>query len=207
MNSEGKPIKTIIFDWAGVFCVPGEPFSHPDLLAQTGKSVDELGAETQSLQGAYYRGAMTPDEFWNAVIDRYNLSGLTPSDLGSAYLSSYEIYPEMLTTVGALRPSYHTVLLSNLTDEMMRDILDRHHIADYFDHLAFSNQIGVSKPDSESFLKALQLADTSPEEALFIDDSSKNVRAAEALGIRAFQFESGIAQDLLDRLRVFGVKN
>jgi FMN phosphatase YigB (HAD superfamily) len=47
--------------------------------------------------------------------------------------------------------------------------------------------------------------DAKPEESLFIDDSQKNVDAAQKLGMHAFQFEGGSPELLDARLAEFGI--
>ncbi len=195
----------MIFDWAGIFCSPGEPFAHPDLIMQTGLTVDEMGAATVQLSDQYYRGKITTYEFWKGVIDQFNLKDLTPGALGDAYLSSYTLYPGMLEFAGSLRTRYRVVLLSNLTDLMMRDIMETHHVERYFDHLVFSNRIGIMKPESGAYEAALSVAESTPREALFIDDSTKNVEAAKAHGLSGFQFEGGSVPLLKQEMSEFGV--
>ena len=204
-TNDVKDIKTVIFDWAGIFCNPGEPFAHPDLIAQTGLTVDEMGAATKELSNLYYCGKMTTYEFWKGVIDQFGLKDLTPGALGDAYLSSYTMYPGMLEFAGSLRPRYRVVLLSNLTDLMMRDIMETHHVERYFDHLVFSNTLGIMKPESGAYEAALSVAESTPRESLFIDDGVKNVEAAKAHGLSAFQFEGGSVPEMKARMKEFGI--
>ena len=44
--------------------------------------------------------------------------------------------------------------------------------------------MGVCKPDEEFFKKILREEGLQPSEVVFVDDSAKNIYAAEALGIR-----------------------
>jgi putative hydrolase of the HAD superfamily len=204
-TDEVKNIKTIIFDWAGIFCTPGEPFTHPDLQKQTGLTVDEMGAKTRDIQDKYYCGKISTEEFWNNVIAALSVTDLTGKDLGDAYRASYTLYPGMLERAGQLRSEHNVALLSNLTEIMMRHIIETHHIERYFDELFFSNTIGFMKPDSEAYNIVLRKMDAKPEESLFIDDSQKNVDAAQKLGMHAFQFEGGSPELLDARLAEFGI--
>jgi putative hydrolase of the HAD superfamily len=111
----------------------------------------------------------------------------------------------MLERAGQLRSEHNVALLSNLTEIMMRHIIETHHIERYFDELFFSNTIGFMKPDSEAYNIVLRKMDAQPEESLFIDDSQKNVDAAQKLGMHAFQFEGGSPELLDARLAEFGI--
>ena len=83
-----------------------------------------------------------------------------------------------------MRERYKTALLSNLTSEMMLDVEKKYSISRYFDYLLFSNEIGHMKPEPESFAAALTKLGCEPSEVLFIDDSIRNIEAAEKLGMQ-----------------------
>lgn len=185
-----EKITAIIFDWAGVFCSPGEPFSHPDLPRLTGLTIDEMGERTKDIQDRYYRGQISSQEFWQAVTERFSLATLNRQDLSAAYLNSYYIYPEMFTLARTLKKSFITVLLSNLTPEMMDDIITKHNVKGYFHHTVFSNEVGHVKPEPEIFALAFEKTGAKPGETLFIDDSKKNILAAQDLGIQTILFLS-----------------
>jgi HAD superfamily hydrolase (TIGR01509 family) len=185
----GAP-RAIIFDWAGVFCSPGELFSHPEFARQTGLTVDELGAQAATLQDAYYRGTIYSQDFWSGVIAQFSLQGVSIEDLSAAYLASYRLYPEMLELAESLREHCPTLLLSNLTQEMMDEIVRAHDIKNYFDHTLFSNEIGKLKPEPEAFSAALERLGTKAQDTLFIDDTKKNIEAAEELGMQTLLFLS-----------------
>ena len=180
----------IIFDWAGVFCTPGEPFSHPELAKQTGLAVDEMGEATKQIQEQYYKGLITPSEFWNKVIAHFGLKNLSAQKLSRAYTSSYRVYPEMMELARKIKNKYRTALLSNLTQEMMGHIIANHNALSYFHHGIFSNQVGLIKPEAGIYYQALKKLGGKPDETVFVDDSAKNVAAAIALGLTGIVFQS-----------------
>jgi len=196
-------IRAIIFDWAGVFCSPGEPFAHPNLQEQTGLTLDQIGQKTKDIQAAYYLGQTSTAEFWTKVAKRLNLGQLSPVELSRAYLSSYRLYPEMLRLAADLRPRYQTAILSNLTRLMMDHIVAEHQIKDFFDMVFFSNEIGYAKPDPLSYRFALTKLKAKPEQTIFIDDSKTNLVAAAQLGLQTILFES--PEQCHQALAVFGV--
>ena len=89
-----------------------------------------------------------------------------------------------------LRTEYHVCLLSNTNPFIMAftrsdKFSDEHKpISDYFDTLFCSYEMRAYKPEPDIFLKALAADGMKAEETIFVDDSLKNIRAAEALGIR-----------------------
>ena len=60
-----------------------------------------------------------------------------------------------------------------------------------FRHTVVSGDIGLVKPDPAIFAHTLEkLGNPAPGEVFFIDDSEKNITAADALGFRTHHFRS-----------------
>ncbi len=58
----------------------------------------------------------------------------------------------------------------------------------YFDHVTFSCEIGVLKPEPEIYEHALRGLGVAPAEAVFLDDRPENVEGARHLGLHAELF-------------------
>jgi putative hydrolase of the HAD superfamily len=84
--------------------------------------------------------------------------------------------------VRELRSHFRIALLSNATSRLRSD-LAAHDIADDFDYIFSSSEIGIGKPDVEVFKFVGRALDVAPEEWLFIDDIAANVAAANGLGV------------------------
>ena len=61
---------------------------------------------------------------------------------------------------------------------------------DYFDHLVFSYEVGLLKPDPKIFEHAIAASNRPAEALFFTDDREENIVAAAALGMHAHQFVS-----------------
>lgn len=103
-----------------------------------------------------------------------------------------------------LREHYHICLLSN-TNPLVMDFADSPRfsadgkpVSYYFDTLFCSYEMHAYKPDAEIFLKALAHDHMKPEETIFADDSEKNVKAAEKLGIHGLHVQPD--EDWMERL-------
>ena len=59
-----------------------------------------------------------------------------------------------------------------------------------FHSTMYSFDIGILKPDKRSYLLIMEKLKSKPEECLFIDDSEKNIIAAEELGINVVHFKN-----------------
>ncbi len=91
--------------------------------------------------------------------------------------------------VRALRSHFIIALLSNGTSRLRSD-LAAHGIADDFDFIFNSAEVGLGKPDVEIFAFVGRTLDVAPHEWLFIDDISANVAAANAVGVRSHLYSN-----------------
>src|SRR5882724_6533784 len=71
-----------------------------------------------------------------------------------------------------------------------------------FDHLTFSAEVSLIKPDAAIYEHSLRGVGMAASEALFIDDKEPNVQGARAVGIRAIRFQS--IEQLRSELRELG---
>ncbi len=59
---------------------------------------------------------------------------------------------------------------------------------DHFDHVTFSYELGVVKPQPEIYLDAIQGLGIEPGQALFLDDKAENVEGSIAVGMPALLY-------------------
>ena len=103
-----------------------------------------------------------------------------------------------------LKKHYHVCLLSNTNPFMMsftrssKFSSDGKPISFYFDTLFCSYEMKAYKPDSEIFIKALDTDKMIADETLFLDDSMKNIVAAQRLGLQTLYVKTN--EDWRDRL-------
>ena len=83
-------------------------------------------------------------------------------------------------------------LLSNISIGFAETWQQVPHLAAFlggFDGLVFSGPLKLTKPEPEIFRYLLDTYGLDPEESVFIDDSEKNTRGAQAVGLRAYRFD------------------
>lgn len=83
---------------------------------------------------------------------------------------------------------YEFVLLSNDVSEWSAYIAEYHNLNRFFSHRIVSGDVHCRKPDARIYEIALERIGKRPEDCVFIDNSVKNLNAAECLGIRAILF-------------------
>jgi 2-haloacid dehalogenase len=81
--------------------------------------------------------------------------------------------------------------LSNMPSETWPMMLEHFPLLKRFRHTVVSGDIGLVKPDPAIFAHTLRmLGDPAPSDVFFIDDSEKNIIAADTLGFRTHLFRS-----------------
>jgi 2-haloalkanoic acid dehalogenase type II len=94
------------------------------------------------------------------------------------------LYDDTTHTLETLHPRYKLGLVTNGPSRIQQSKIERFRLADYFDVLIVSEDVGVAKPDPAIFKLALERMRIDPAEALFVGDSPEHdLRGAEAAGM------------------------
>ncbi|MEP6596395.1 MAG: HAD family phosphatase [Ginsengibacter sp.] len=125
----------------------------------------------------------------------------------------YDRWEEMLggpihETVSILRSlketnKYKLYALTNWSAETFPVALQRYDFLQSFDGIVMSGEEKTRKPFPEIYQVLLNRFNVNPSEAIFIDDSLRNVKGAEAVGIDSIHFQS--PQQLLHELKHQGI--
>ena len=102
-----------------------------------------------------------------------------------------------------LNMSYQVLVLSNFSDKVARDNPDALDFLEYVDGGILSYRDGVIKPDPAIYRLLISRYDLKPEECVFLDDTQKNLDAAEKFGIHTILFKG--MEEAKERLRELGV--
>jgi putative hydrolase of the HAD superfamily len=78
-----------------------------------------------------------------------------------------------------------TALVSNCS-HTTRGIVDRLGIAEAFDDVVLSFEVGLRKPDPEIYREALRRLSAEPARTVFVDDQPEYCDGAAAVGIETF---------------------
>jgi len=122
-------------------------------------------------------------------------------DLESEFFAGDELDMTLVNYIRSLHTRYRTGIISNALSNVRSAIEQKWDIADAFDALILSAEIGLMKPDPRIFHTALQALGVAPAEAVFVDDVAENVAGAQALGMFAMRFIDPVqAKEEVDRL-------
>lgn len=77
-------------------------------------------------------------------------------------------------------------LLTNGSSESQQGKVDKHGLAEFFDHIQIEGEFGIGKPDERAFRNALHVLGVSPADTWMIGDNLDfDIHAAQQLGIYA----------------------
>lgn len=99
---------------------------------------------------------------------------------------------------------FHVFYLSNFSEKAFEDCADALDFLSHMEGGILSCQDKVIKPDSAIYQLLLDRYGLAPEESVFLDDTLKNVEAAQRMGIHGIHFTTKEAAE--EQLRALGVQ-
>ncbi|MEO8567754.1 MAG: HAD family phosphatase [Ginsengibacter sp.] len=195
-------VKTIIFDLGGVLIDWNPRYVYRDIFDDEEKidwffenictnDWNEKQDAGRSLQEATEELVLKHPEYENEVRAYY---GRWEEMLGGPINDTVEI----LRTIKEAN-NYNLYALTNWSAETFPVALDRYDFLKWFDGIVMSGEEKTRKPFADIYHTLLSRFKIDPSEALFIDDSLRNIKGAEEVGINGIHFES--PQQLLHDLR------
>lgn len=212
MSALTRPPKVIFFDAAGtLFHLPKGVGYHYALVGRRmGLALDAnalnhaFALAWKEMPARASTGIPRIDDdkgWWRALVDRvFNHAApkTRAKDRDTFFEAAYahfaeasvwELYPEVIDMLNALRPRYQLAIISNF-DARLRVILEHLGVSQYFSPVVISSEVGADKPDALIYERALKLADKSADEALHVgDDPVRDWEGASAAGIPIFALQ------------------
>jgi 2-haloacid dehalogenase len=200
-------IKTIIFDLGGVLIDWNPKYVFNEMYFDSLEKRDyflthicssdwnERQDEGRSIVDATEELIMEFPEWETAIRDYY---GRWTDMLNGPITGTVEIFRQIKES-----GKYKTYALTNWQAGLFEIALVRYNFLHWFDGRVVSGEEKMRKPFPEFYNLLLNRYKVKAEEVLFIDDNLRNIKAAEALGIKSIQFESAAAlQKELNELQI-----
>ena len=188
-------IKNYIFDFGNVLA----RFYPEELTRAVVKNEENLKLIAEVVFDRLYwdrldDGSITDDEV------KAGIKARLPENLREDAIKAYEGWIDNLVPINGMRELVADIknegaklyLLSNISI----GFAENYHKTDWirelfslFDGLVFSGPVGIVKPQPEIFEHLLNKYSLKREECIFIDDSEKNIKGAEKLGIKTYLFD------------------
>lgn len=172
-------IKAIIFDYFGVI------FSDEYWrLVKTDKNIEQ--GEFHQLSRDVNLGAISWQQFIEKIAAKLDKPAIEVAEL----YSNERIDLEVAAYLAELHQRYKTALLTNASYEYLQAAMERTKLTEVFDEIVVSSKVGMLKPDRKIFTYTLRKLGVKPEEAVFIDDITRNIDGAKAIGVKTILYKN-----------------
>ena len=195
-------IRLIIFDLTDV-CYTNEEDSFLKEFARKHRLPEEEFIERymKYLERAEVN-EMSGEEVWKKLLAHYNIHA-EPKKLIEDMIAGKKPFADILDLVQNLRKKVKVAYFTNYNKDYWDIIERRLQVSKQFDVGIVSFQIHIRKPAPEGFEMVLAKVDVHPEEAIFIDNSEKNLAGAKRLRMHTIHF---VGKDrLLSDLKKLGI--
>lgn len=191
---QAKALKAIIFDYGEVLCFPPTRVELEQLASFFSITVERLPALWEKNRGPYDRGDLTAQSYWSMLASDAG-ADLLPEQLNEICQLDMDMWSHinggMVRWAHQLRSSGMKIgLLSNMHPDMVTHVRKQFSWLDQFDHVTFSAEARLIKPDRAIYERTLKGLGVKADETLFLDDREVNIRAARALGIHSIHVQS-----------------
>ena len=185
-----QKITPIIFDLSEVYLkglIGVEHYLEPVLKMEPKEIYSKLIGENF---GKLMHGKITEDEYWQEIIKQNKFD----TDIKHFKKAIRDNFAEIKWTREIIEElknkGYKMGLLSVHAKEWVEHLEKKFDYHKLFHSTMYSFDIGILKPDKRSYLLIMEKLKSKPGECLFIDDSEKNIIAAEELGINVVHFKN-----------------
>ena len=129
-------------------------------------------------------------ETWSRALADYGVSDLSFAEqLAAIFLSErrarHIVFSDVEVNLTNLRKTYQLALVTNGAPDLQREKIRGAKLAQYFDAILISGEVGIGKPDTRLFMLALEALETSPAEAVMVGDSlARDILGAQHAGLK-----------------------
>jgi putative hydrolase of the HAD superfamily len=200
------PFDVILFDVGGVLLTNGWDRRERVAVAERFHlDFDAFEAHHAEVNDAWERGVTTAKQYLDATVF-YQPRSFSPEEFLTAICEQSAPLPDgALGILGEIAASHKCMLgfLNNEARETNEYRFARYGLRQYI-QVAFSScYVGLRKPGSPIFRRALDILGVPPERVLFIDDRQENLAGADSVGIKTIRFTGASA--LRPQLQTLGV--
>ena len=185
-------IKAVVWDLGGVLARTLDRAPRTELARRLGMTYTELDDAVFNSPSARQAtlGKITVEEHWVNVYRALNWPVEQADIFQELFWGGDRLDNDLVSYIRRLKPAFKTGLLSNNWPNLRHLIEDRWQIADAFDELVISAEVGLKKPEQPIYDLTLERLGVWPEQAVFVDDFIENIHAAQQLGWRAVHFQN-----------------
>jgi putative hydrolase of the HAD superfamily len=203
--SEPTSTKTLFLDIGGVLLTNGWDHNMRQRAARLfGLDYAEMNERHHLTFDTYEEGKLTLDTYLERVVF-YKERSFSCQDFKDFMFAQSQPYPEMIELIRDLKARYglKVAAVSNEGRELTVYRIEQFGLGEFIDFFISSCFVHYRKPDEDIYRIALDIAQVSPDEVVYIEDRAMFVQVARGLGLQGIQhtdFES-----TRDALAAFGL--
>jgi HAD superfamily hydrolase (TIGR01509 family) len=192
MAKERPNIEAVIWDLGGVILRTEDRGPRHRWEARLGLAPGELHRLVfeGELGKAAALGLADTSDIWTSIGEMFFLPVDQLQEMEQDFWSCDRIDEDLVQYIRDLHPEFRTALLSNAWPSVRDTLENRWEIADIFDAITLSCEIGLAKPDPRIYQISLEALGLPAERALFIDDFERNIEGARRVGMAAVRFQT-----------------
>jgi epoxide hydrolase-like predicted phosphatase len=176
----GGVLTTSVWDSFAAFC-RGEGLD-PDAIKNLFRTDPEALKDLRGLE----TGELRESDFEATFGKRLGLEN--PDGLIDSMFTGMKPLEPMVDAVRQIRAS--ELLTGLVSNSWSTAHYDRKLLAELFDAVVISAEVGLHKPQPEIYLLAAERLEVEPAQCLFVDDLKENCEGAEAVGMTAIRHQS-----------------
>jgi putative hydrolase of the HAD superfamily len=181
-----SPITTLFLDIGGVLLTNGWDRGIRILASEKfGLDYEEMDERHHLTFDTYEEGKFSLDEYLNRVVF-YQERSFSREEFKAFMYAQSQPFPEMIELMHRLKNQYglQVAAVSNEGRELTVYRVQQFGLGTFIDFFISSCFVHYRKPDADLYHIALDIAQVSPEQVIYIDDRAMFVEVAQGLGIR-----------------------
>jgi len=185
MNSP-SPITTLFLDIGGVLLTNGwDHHERTHAAEKFGLDFDEMNERHHLTFDTYEEGKLSLDDYLNRVVF-YQERSFSRDDFKTYMYAQSQPFPETIDMVRKLKNQYclQVAAVSNEGRELSVYRVQQFKLGTFIDFFVSSCFVHYRKPDADIYHIALDIAQVSPQQVVYIDDRAMFVEVAHGLGIQ-----------------------
>ncbi len=184
--------QAIIFDFGGVLMRTEVKEPRMRLARSLGRSYSQL--EEIVFNGPTglpaSLGELSAEQHWSSVAETLQIAETQIPSFQEAFWGGDRMDTQLVDRIRQLKGHYRTALLSNAWSDLRDYLVNKWKIADAFDQMIISAEVGLVKPDQHIYRLVLERLQVPAHAAIFLDDFMENVEAARSVGLTGIHFRS-----------------
>jgi len=110
-------------------------------------------------------------------------------------IKNFELYPHLLETLDWAKERMLKIgLVTGGNHEIVKRILQNFDIENYFDVIVTSEDVYLTKPSPEPYIRAAAILDVAPEDCIVVENSPLGIRSAKVANMKCIAITTTLSQ-------------